>query len=94
MAVKVLQHWPGVVKTWDKHSILFGLFVSDKENLNSNGLTHGPNVITLFSIVIYQKCMVMQSFCVIMLYYLGNYCGMAVNYHGKKFYNISAWWQT
>ncbi len=29
------------------------------------------------------------SFCVIKLYYLGNYHGMAVNYHGiKLFYNI------
>ena len=29
--------------------------------------------------------MVIPSFCVIKLYYLGNYCGMAVNYHGKVF---------
>jgi hypothetical protein len=33
--------------------------------------------------------MVIPSFCVIKLYYLGNYQGMAVNYHGiKLFYNI------
>jgi len=33
--------------------------------------------------------MVTPSFCVIKLYYLGNYHGMAVNYHGiKLFYNI------
>jgi hypothetical protein len=33
--------------------------------------------------------MVIPSFCVIKLYYLGNYHGMAVNYHGiKLFYNI------
>jgi hypothetical protein len=33
--------------------------------------------------------MVIPSFCVIKLYYLGNYHGMTVNYHGiKLFYNI------
>jgi len=33
--------------------------------------------------------MVIPSFCVIKLYYLGNYLGMAVNYQGiKLFYNI------
>jgi hypothetical protein len=38
--------------------------------------------------VIYCHSTVILSFCVIKLYYLGNYCGMAVNYHGKEFYNI------
>ncbi len=36
----------------------------------------------LFTAVIYHHSMVISSFCVIKLYYLGNYCGMAVNYCG------------
>jgi hypothetical protein len=32
--------------------------------------------------------MVIPSFCVIKHYYCGKYHRMAVNYHGKKFYNI------
>ncbi len=33
--------------------------------------------------------MVIPSFCVIKLYYLGNYHGMTINYHGiKLFYDI------
>ncbi len=49
----------------------------------------GANVIKLFTVVIYYHSMVIPSFCVIKLYYLGNYLGMAVNYHGiKLFYNI------
>ncbi len=32
--------------------------------------------------VIYHHSMVIPSFCVIKLYYLRNYCGMAVNYCG------------
>jgi len=42
----------------------------------------GANVIKLFTAVIYHHSMVIPSFCVIKLYYLGNYCGMAVNYCG------------
>jgi hypothetical protein len=51
----------------------------------------GPwaNVIKLFTVVIYCHSVVISSFCAIKLYYLGNYHGMAVNYHGIKwFYNI------
>ncbi len=49
----------------------------------------GANVIKLFTVVIYCHSMVIPSFSVIKLYYLGNYHGMAVNYHGiKLFYNI------
>ncbi len=40
------------------------------------------NVIKLFTMVIYHHSTVIPSFCVIKLYYLGNYCGMAVNYCG------------
>jgi hypothetical protein len=32
--------------------------------------------------------MVIPSFCVMKHYYYGKYHRMAVNYHGKKFYNI------
>ncbi len=52
-------------------------------------VTPGANVIKLFTVVTYCHSMVIPSFCVIKLYYLGNYLGMAVNYHGiKLFYNI------
>ncbi len=52
-------------------------------------LNPGPNVIKLFTAVSYRHSMVIPSFCVIKLYYLGNYHGMTVNYHGiKLFYNI------
>jgi hypothetical protein len=48
--------------------------------------TPAANVIKLFTMVIYCHTMVIPSFCVIKL---GNYHGMAVNYHGiKLFYNI------
>jgi len=33
--------------------------------------------------------MVTPSFCVIKLSYLGNYCGMAENYHGKMVYTLT-----
>ncbi len=45
-------------------------------------LPPGANVIKLFTAVIYHHSMVIPSFCVIKLYYLGNYSGMAANYHG------------
>jgi hypothetical protein len=49
----------------------------------------GANVIKLFTVVIYCHSTVILSFCVINLHYLGNYSGMAVNYHGiKLFYKI------
>ena len=41
----------------------------------------GANVIKLFTADIYHHSMLIPSFCVTKLYYLGNYCGMAVNYH-------------
>ncbi len=44
-------------------------------------LIPGPNVIKLFSVVSYRHSMVIPSFCVIKLYYLGNYHGMTVNFH-------------
>ncbi len=61
--------------------------------LNTNIYTYletsGANVIKLFTMVIYCHFMVIPSFCVIKLYYPGNYHGIAVNYHGiKLFYNI------
>ncbi len=43
------------------------------------GLSPGANVIKVFTAVIYYHSMVIPSFCVIKLYYLGNYHGMAVN---------------
>jgi hypothetical protein len=43
----------------------------------------GANVIKLFTVVIYHHSMVIPSFFVMKLYYLANYCEMAVNYWGK-----------
>jgi hypothetical protein len=40
----------------------------------------GANVIKHFTAVIYHHSTVIPSFCVIKLYYVGNYIGMAVNY--------------
>ncbi len=42
----------------------------------------------LFAAVICHYSMVILTFSVIKLYYLGNYHGMAVNYHGKKFITL------
>jgi hypothetical protein len=39
-------------------------------------------VIKLFTAVIYRHSMVILSFCVMNTYYLGNYNGLAVDYHG------------
>jgi hypothetical protein len=73
----------GFVIFWQK---IFGAKAADKMLVK---LTPGANVIKLFTAVIYCHSMVRPSFCVIKLYYLGNYHGMAVNYHGiKLFYNI------
>ncbi len=57
-------------------------------------LNPGANVLKLFTAVIYFHLKVMLSFCVMKLHYHGNDCGMTVNYHGKKPYNIRTWWQT
>ncbi len=48
----------------------------------------GANAMKHFTVVIYCHSMVILSFCVIKLYYLGNYCGMAVNYHGISVTNV------
>jgi hypothetical protein len=45
-------------------------------------LAPGVNVIEKFTMVIYHHSMAIPSFCVIKLYHLGNYHGMAVNYCG------------
>ncbi len=41
----------------------------------------GANVINLFTIVVYYHSMVMLSFCVMKLLYLGNYHGIALYYN-------------
>ncbi len=48
----------------------------------------GANVIKLFTAVIYHHSMVIPSFCEIKKHYLGNYCGMAVNYWGICVINV------
>jgi hypothetical protein len=47
-----------------------------------------PNVKKLFTTVIYCYSMVILSFWVIKQNYLGNYCGMAINYHGICVTNV------
>ncbi len=54
----------------------------------------GDFVVKLFTTLISCHSVVIKSFCVIKLYYLGNYRAMAVNCRGKMFYNIGPWWQT
>jgi hypothetical protein len=62
-------------------------YITDVESFIT--LSPGAYVIKLFTAVIYCHSMLIPSFCVIKLYYLGNYHGMAVNYHTiKLFYNI------
>jgi hypothetical protein len=48
----------------------------------------GPNVIKLFTTPIYCHSMVILPFCVKRQHYLGNYCGMAVNYDGICVTNV------
>jgi hypothetical protein len=48
----------------------------------------GPYVKKLFTVVIYRHSVVIWSFCVIKQHFLGNYCGMAVNYHGISVTNV------
>jgi hypothetical protein len=72
---------------------------SRKMSVNMNNLTHleqlgltpGANLIKLFTTVIYHRSMLIPSFCVIKLYYIGNYCGIgiAVNYHDKSFMTLA-----
>ncbi len=57
-------------------------FICDIKNI---ALTSGAHVIKLFTSMIYHHSMVIPSFYAIKQYYLDNYQGMAVNYHGKFF---------
>jgi hypothetical protein len=66
----------GFVIFWRKD---FGAKAAHKMSVK---LTPGANVIKHFTMVIYCNTTVILSFSVIKLYYLGNYCGMAVNYCG------------
>ncbi len=51
-------------------------------------LSPEPSVIKLFTVVIYCTFKVLPAFRVIKLYYHGDYCGMAVNYHGICVTNV------
>jgi hypothetical protein len=48
----------------------------------------GPNVIKLFTAVIYCHSMAIPLLCVIKQHYFGNYCRMAVNYLGICVTNV------
>jgi len=65
----------------NKHSSLLFL-VSGTKKINFTAVAPGPNVIKLFTVVIYHRSTVIPAFCIIKQHYLGNYCGMAENYHG------------
>ncbi len=54
----------------------------------------GANIIKRFTIAIYYHSMVLLSICILKQYSCSNNHRMAINYHGKKFYNIGPWWQT
>ncbi len=56
---------------------------------NDDHVDDGANSIKLFIIIIYCYSMVILSFCVTMLFYLGKYHGVAVYYNGKKLYKIA-----
>jgi hypothetical protein len=77
---------------WTKLLSEFEMYFAENYQNNKHFcyfLSPGANVIKLFAAVIYCHSMVIPSFCVIKLYYFGNYHGMAVNYHSiKLFYNI------
>ncbi len=55
-------------------------------------MTPVANVIKLFNVVFYCHSMVLFSLYVIKQYYCNNYHRIAVNFHGKKFYNIGIEW--
>ncbi len=59
-----------------------------KEHTRFEFWRSGANVIKPFTAVIYCHSMVILSFCVINQYYLGNYNGIAVNYHGICVTNV------
>jgi hypothetical protein len=92
--VKILQHWdPGLEFKTRMTSPSSLPSITDKFKIKFCGNifdSPGANVKKLFTLVIYRHSMVMPSFCAIKLYYQG----MALNYHGKKFYNIVPRWQT
>jgi len=67
-------------------------FITAVKVLMIQGL--GANDIKLFNKVIYCHSMVIPSFCVLKLHYLGNYLEVGVKYDGKQLDNIGPWWQT
>ncbi len=69
---------PEIINASKKMSLSLNVDDEQKELV----MTPGDNVIKLFTAVFYHHSMVIPSFCVIKLYYLGNYSEMAVNYHG------------
>jgi hypothetical protein len=65
----------------------FTIVTYDRQNMFIIQAT-GAKAIKLFAAVNYRYFMAIMSLCVIKLYYLGNYRGMAVNYHA----NVSQHW--
>ncbi len=63
----------------------FDIDINGNDNIGQSKLKYerggspGANVIKLFTAVIYHNSTVILSFYFIKLYFLGNYCGMAVN---------------
>ncbi len=56
-----------------------------KHLAHNTKIKDSPRIIKLISVVIECYSIVIPSFCVIKLYYLGNYHGIAANYRGIVF---------
>jgi hypothetical protein len=50
------------------------------------GSIPGASVVKLLAVVIYDISRVILTFCVIKIYYPGNYHGVKVNYHGNNLF--------
>ncbi len=68
--------------------LLLNLFYTGLIGVIKNHLS-GANVIKLFTTVIYRYSMAILSLCVMKLYYLGHYCGMAVVTTVKSFITLA-----
>jgi hypothetical protein len=77
-------HWTWLEK--QDRDIHFAMAYPSVKDFKS--LIPGPNVLKLFTAVIYCHSMVIPSFCVIKHYYCSKYHRMAVYNPNKKFYNI------
>ncbi len=77
------SHFPKRVVPLETWTVATGQLLEHLSSVTKyDGLNTVVNVIKLFTTVIYLYSIVIPSFCVVKRYYLGNYCGIAVNYCG------------